>query len=51
MGGEALGLGRFDASAFDARAVGQDSVGGWGSTIIQAKERGRADVRWELVDG
>ena len=41
-------LGRFDAPAQgDAGAVGQKSVGGWGSTFIQAKRRGSADVGWE----
>jgi hypothetical protein len=26
--------------------VGQESVGGWGSTLIHAKGRERADVGW-----
>ena len=38
---------RFDAPEWGhAGAEGQESVGGWGSTLIQAKGRGREDVRW-----
>jgi hypothetical protein len=31
--------------------VGQEKVGGWGSTLTQAKGRGRADVEWGVGGG
>jgi hypothetical protein len=29
----------------------QESVGGWGSTLLQGKERRRADVGWGVGRG
>ena len=33
-----------------AGAVGQERVGGWGSTLIQTRGEGRVDVGWGLVE-
>jgi hypothetical protein len=47
MGGKALGPWRFDVPVKGgAEAVGQERVGGWRSTLIEAKWREeRADLR------
>ena len=43
--GTPLVPGSFDAPVLaEAGVVGQECVGGWGSALMQAKERGRADV-------
>jgi hypothetical protein len=30
---------------------GQESMGGWGNTLIQAKGKGRVDMRWGIGGG
>ena len=43
---------RFDAPTYGkAGAVGQESMGGWGCTLIQAKGRGKANVGWRIGRG
>ena len=51
--GRALVLRKFDVPALgDAGAMGRERVGGWGSTLIEAKRREeRTDVRCGICGG
>ena len=47
-----LVLWKFDVPGYDAEAVGQERVGEWGSTLIQAKASGKGQMLFEgLLEG